>query len=86
MVLGADGYVYSFGDNSLGQLGAHSKDTSKRSSTPVVAQGLNKVISISIGAGGSATKAVRYDGTLWVGVKTRITKLIIPIIVTIRTL
>ena len=65
MVLGADGYVYSFGDNSLGQLGAPSKDTSKRSSTPVVAQGLNKVISISIGAGGSATKAVRYDGTLW---------------------
>lgn len=63
MVLGEDGLVYSFGYNKSGQLGAPT--TSDIVRTPVIAQGLNKVISISVGAGGNSTKAVRYDGTVW---------------------
>ena len=63
ILLGVDGYVYSFGDNASGQLGAGKQI--EDSSTPVKAQGLNKVISIGIGAGGNSTKAVRYDGTVW---------------------
>ena len=63
MLLDADGYVYSFGNNAVGQLGVPTTESISRS--PVVAQGLNKVISISIGAGGNSTKAVRYDGTVW---------------------
>lgn len=59
-----DGTVWSWGDNSMGELG---NDTFDRSSTPVQVFGLTEVSTVIKGgvSGGNAGFALKKDGTLW---------------------
>ena len=69
IALSKDGYVYSWGANSYGQLGNNttSNVTSLSGVTQVVGQsGENYLYDIvKIAANGNSSAAVRSDGTLW---------------------
>src|SRR5690606_31456867 len=61
MALKADGTVYGWGDNYMGQLGDGTTGTYRTAPTPV--PGLTGVTNISVG--NLHTLAVKSDGTVW---------------------
>src|ERR1041384_3913153 len=60
VALKADGTVWTWGDNQLGELG---NGTTSDRATPGQVPGLNNVVAIA--AGGAYAGAVRSDGTVW---------------------
>lgn len=60
MVLGKDGTVWTFGDNSAGQLGDGTTDDSD---VPVQVTGLSNIIQIT--AGSKSSYALDADGNVW---------------------
>jgi alpha-tubulin suppressor-like RCC1 family protein len=60
VVLNDDGTVWSWGDNSYGELG---DGTNNNSTTPVQAVGLSGIVSVAAGDG--FTIALKNDGTVW---------------------
>ena len=58
------GRVYTWGDNSQGQLGIKAAQ-SVRTGTPQLVSGMSKIIDISEGATADTVRVVRYDGTMW---------------------
>lgn len=60
MVLGKDGTVWTFGDNSAGQLG---DGTTNDSDVPVQVSGLSNIIQIT--AGSKSSYALDADGNVW---------------------
>ncbi|HVR83498.1 MAG TPA: RCC1 repeat-containing protein, partial [Planctomycetota bacterium] len=63
LALLSDGTVWSWGDNTLGQLGQGTSSTSPVS-TPAEVMNLTSVIDLSAGA--SQSMAIRKDGSVWV--------------------
>lgn len=65
LALRSDGHVMSWGLNHSGELGTGTRDNTR---TPVEVKGLDHVVTIAAGTGGSAagsSGAVREDGTVW---------------------
>lgn len=58
--LKSDGSIWTWGSNSIGQLGGGEFDLNKYVPTHVGPQGL-----ISVSAGAAHTVALRFDGTIW---------------------
>jgi alpha-tubulin suppressor-like RCC1 family protein len=65
LALRSDGHVMAWGLNHSGELGTGTRD---KVTTPVEVKGLDRVVAIAAGTGGSAagsSGAVRDDGTVW---------------------
>jgi len=61
-ILGSDGSVWAWGDNSYGQLG---DGTTTNHSTPVKVPGLSGITAISATFRGNYSLAVKSDGSVW---------------------
>ena len=61
LALGADGTVWAWGDNSLGQMG--NGTTQPQQVIPAQVLGLSGIVAVSAGA--NFVLALRYDGTVW---------------------
>lgn len=60
VALRSDGTVWTWGNNSAGQLGNRSTESS---ATPVAVWGLSGIVAVSAGSG--HTMALKGDGTVW---------------------